>query len=83
MDAKGKLIIGSVRTSANVHNRKVFQDLLNETNNAVFADSAYRSEESERYVLEEYEKLSCSRAAEGTRSLKKRRRRTHCAAGYE
>ena len=57
MDAKGKLIIGSVRTSANVHNRKVFQDLLNETNNAVFVDSAYRSEESERYVLEECEKL--------------------------
>ncbi len=53
VDAKSKLIIGSVTTSANVHDSQVFQDLVNETDNAVFADSAYRSEESERYVLEE------------------------------
>ena len=53
MDAKSKLIIGSVTTSANAHDSQVFQDLVKETDNAVFADSAYRSEESERYVLEE------------------------------
>ena len=53
MDAKSKLIIGSVMTSANVHNRKVFQDLLNEMDNAVFADSASRSKGRERYVIEE------------------------------
>jgi len=53
VDAKSKLIIGSVTTSANVHDSQVFQDLVDETDNAVFADSAYQSEESERYVLEE------------------------------
>ena len=53
MDAKSKLIIGSVTTSASVHDSQVFQDLVDEKDNAVFADSAYQSEESERYVLEE------------------------------
>jgi IS5 family transposase len=53
VDAKSKLIIGSVTTSANVHDSQAFQDLVDETDNAVFADSAYQSEESERYVLEE------------------------------
>jgi len=53
VDAKSKLIIGSVTTSASVHDSQVFQDLVDETDNAVFADIAHQSEESERYVLEE------------------------------
>jgi IS5 family transposase len=53
VDAKSKLIIGSVMTSANVHDSQVFQDLVNEMDNAVFADSAYRSRGRERYVIEE------------------------------
>ena len=53
VDAKSKLIIGSVTTRASVHDSQVFQDLVDETDNAVFADIANQSEESERYVLEE------------------------------
>ena len=41
VDAKSKLIIGSVTTSANVHDSQVFQDLVYETDNAMFADSVY------------------------------------------
>ncbi len=52
VDAKSKLIIGSVTTSANVHDSQVFQDLVYETDNAMFADSVYQSAESERYVLD-------------------------------
>ncbi len=53
VDAKSKLIIGSVTTSANVHDSQVFQDIVNETDNAMLADSAYQSAESERHVLED------------------------------
>ena len=51
VDAKSKLIISSETTSANVHDSQVFKDLVDRTDNAVFADSAYQSEENERYVL--------------------------------
>jgi len=40
-------------TAANVHDSKVFKDLVDKSDNAVFADSAYASEESERYLLED------------------------------
>lgn len=52
VDAKSKLIIKGVTTSGNVHDSQVFKDLVDEKDNAVFADSAYRSEEIEKYVLE-------------------------------
>ena len=53
MDAKSKLILGSVTTNANIQDSQVFQELVYETDITVFADRAYQSEEIERYVLEE------------------------------
>ena len=51
VDAKSKLIIKGKTTGANVHDSQVFKDLVDKTDNAVFADSAYESAENERYVL--------------------------------
>ncbi|MCP5535027.1 MAG: IS5 family transposase [Akkermansiaceae bacterium] len=53
VDLKSKLIICSETTSAEVHDSRVFKQLLDEKDNAVLADSAYHSEENEEYVLEE------------------------------
>jgi len=53
VDLKSKLIIGSQTTSAEVHDSQVFKGLLDEKDQAVLTDSAYHSEENERYVLEE------------------------------
>ena len=48
MDAKHKLIRAYAVTDASVHDSKVFDGLLEESNTSadVYADSAYRSEES-------------------------------------
>ena len=51
-DAKSKLIDKSVTTPASVHDSKMFQELVDESDNAVLADSAYSSEESEQYLLD-------------------------------
>jgi len=51
VDAKSKLIISATTTSANVHDSQVFEELLDEKDNAVLADSAYHSEEHEAYLL--------------------------------
>lgn len=53
VDLKSKLIITAETTSAEVHDSQVFRRLLDEKDRAVLADSAYHSEETERYVLEE------------------------------
>lgn len=53
VDAKSKLVIKSTTTSANVHDSQEFQNLVDETDQAVFADSAYQSAENERYLLED------------------------------
>jgi IS5 family transposase len=53
VDAKSKLIIKGKTTGANVHDSQVFKDLVDKTDNAVFADSAYESAENERYLLED------------------------------
>ena len=52
-DAKNKLIMCSKTTAANVHDSQVFKDLVDKTDNALLADSAYSSEENESYLLEE------------------------------
>ena len=52
VDAKSKLIDKSVTTPANVHDSQVFKELVDKSDNAVLADSAYYSEESEEYLLE-------------------------------
>jgi IS5 family transposase len=52
IDVKSKLIIKGITTSGNVHDSQAFKDLVDKEDNAVFADSAYQSEENEKYVLE-------------------------------
>ncbi len=52
VDAKTKLISKHATTPANVHDSQVFAQLVDETDQAVLADSAYYSAESEMYVLE-------------------------------
>ena len=46
VDAKTKLIISYVSSSANVHDSQVFEQLIDENDNALFADSAYFSEKN-------------------------------------
>jgi len=50
VDAKSKLIGGYATTPANVHDSKVLEELVDEDDEAVFADSAYQSEASESYL---------------------------------
>ncbi len=52
VDAKSKLIDKHKTTPAQVHDSQVFRDLVDETDNAVLADSAYHSEEHEDYLIE-------------------------------
>lgn len=49
-DAKTKLIINYSTTPANVHDSQEFKTLVDGTDNAVLADSAYLSEESEVHL---------------------------------
>jgi len=51
IDAKSKLIVKGITTSGNVHDSQVFKDLVDKEDNAVVADSAYQSEENEKYVI--------------------------------
>jgi len=53
VDAKTKLIINYETTSANVHDSQVFKTLVDSSDHAVFADSAYLSGENEKYLLEQ------------------------------
>ena len=53
VDAKRKLIISYATTDASVHDSQVFKDIVHDSDNAQYADSAYQSEESENYLLKE------------------------------
>ena len=52
VDAKSKLVTKYATTPANVHDSKVFKDLVDQEDEAVFADSAYFSEEAREHLLE-------------------------------
>lgn len=52
VDAKSKLVTAYETTPANVHDHPVFKKLVDESDAAVFADSAYLSEENEKHLLE-------------------------------
>ena len=52
VDAKSKLIDKALTTSANVHDSQVFKKLVDTSDNAVLADSAYHSEENEEHLLD-------------------------------
>lgn len=68
VDAKHKLIRSFKATLANVHGSRVFDDIIDADNadSGVWADSAYRSEETET-VLEEagYESHICEKGQPG------------------
>ena len=52
VDAKSKLIDEHLTTPAHVHDSQIFKDLVDESDQAVLADSAYHSEEHEDHLLE-------------------------------
>jgi IS5 family transposase len=51
VDAKSKLVSGCVTTPSSVHDSQVFEELIDEGDEAVFAGSACRSESSCEYSL--------------------------------
>lgn len=51
VDVKSKLIDSYATTSASVHDSQVFEELLDEKDKAVLADSAYKSEKNENVLL--------------------------------
>jgi IS5 family transposase len=50
-DLKTKLIIKATTTPAHVHDSQVFEELLDEKDQAVLADSAYHSAEHEDHLI--------------------------------
>ena len=52
VDAKSKLIDSYSTTSANRHDSQVFEELLDDGDNAILADSAYLSEENDQILIE-------------------------------
>jgi IS5 family transposase len=52
VDAKSKLVDGYATTAANVHDSQVFEELINDEDEAVFADSAYCSKSSDEHLIE-------------------------------
>ena len=51
VDAKSKLVLDYASTAANVHDSQVFEQLVDEKDEAVFADSAYLSESNREHLL--------------------------------
>ena len=51
VDAKTKLVSDYTTTPASVHDSQVFEELINEENEAVFADSTYQSGARCKYLL--------------------------------
>ena len=52
VDAKSKLVSAYVTTPASVHDSQVLEELVDEDDEAIFADSAYQSAASEELLLE-------------------------------
>ena len=52
VDARSKLVVGYKSTAASVHDSQVLKDLIDEQDEAVFADSAYQSESSDELLIE-------------------------------
>lgn len=52
VDAKSKLVINYTSTSANVHDSQVLEELIDENDNALFADSAYFSEKNFQSLIQ-------------------------------
>ena len=81
VDAKSKLVVSYKSTASNVHDSQVLEDLIDDEDEAVFADSAYTSKSSENACSKMTVKtVSSSKHSAGTRSLQRRSQRTSCAA---
>ena len=52
VDTKSKLVSAYATTPASVHDSQVLEELVDEDDEAVFADSTYQSESSEAFLLE-------------------------------
>ena len=52
VDAKSKLIDAYSTTAANRHDSQIFEELLDDDDNAILADSAYLSEENDQVFIE-------------------------------
>ena len=81
VDSKTKLIHSVVATPANVHDSQCFERLLDRNNSdpAVYADSAYRSEDHERLLARRGFKSRVHHRAWGDQPLTKRRQRENRA----
>ena len=53
VDAATKYVLKYATTPANVHDSQKYKDLVDRSDNAAIGDSAYESEENERYTLED------------------------------
>ena len=51
VDAKTKLVSGYATTAASVHDSQAFEELIDDDDEAVFADSAYLSESNREHLL--------------------------------
>ena len=51
VDAKSKLVVSYKSTAANVHDSQVLEDLIDDEDEAVFADSGYTSKSSDERLL--------------------------------
>ena len=51
VDAKSKLVLSYKSTAASVHDSQVLEDLIDDEDEAVFADSAYTSKSSDQLLL--------------------------------
>jgi len=76
-DLKTKLILKSRTTAANVHDSQVFEELLDEKDQAVLADSAYHSEEHEAHLIQLNAQEFLMRKATRGRPLSEAEQRTN------
>jgi len=60
-DLKTKLILSSTATPASVHDSQVFEELLDDKDQAVLADSAYHSAEHEEHLIKTRRSSSCAK----------------------
>lgn len=76
-DLKTKLILKSGTTAAHVHDSQVFEELLDEKDQAVLADSAYHSEEHEAHLIELNAQEFLMRKATRGKALSRKEQRTN------
>ena len=84
-DVQSKFIRSYVVTPASVHDSQMFDDLLLPVaeGKKIFADSAYRSAEIERLLLDDdYQSKICERAYRGKKLTKKQEHKNHLRSKF-